>query len=287
MRKQGRIPLITGFVLLFMITGILVTDPGTFVGQGATFIDTEGWARTGGGVPVETQSYLRSSEDMEAFPASFEGWNLTADISKDWNNVKETFQADTLVSRYYTTSGLYLPVHLFIIDSKYTRVLHSLPVSYGLQGYEPLIRETILLNVTNENWLDPESPNQQIPVVEMTFAKKNSTTGEVLERRLVHFFWVKREAFGVTNHMTWVGTNMPVPAQGSIEDHQRLLSNFTTDVTAQIFVPHASDVPPTVAHALWKEEPQGPVLLGASMAVPMTLIGYGMLISRPRKDQAS
>lgn len=279
----GRVPIITGLVLLFLVLGLLASSPAAFVGQGATFIDTEAWAKTGGGVPVETQAYLRSSEDMKAFPANFSGWNMTADISDDWGSVKETFQADTLVSRYYTTGGLYQPLHLFIIDSKYTRVLHSLPVSYGLQGYEPQSRETIMLNVSGAEWLDEDSPNQQIPVVEMVFAKKNGTSGETNERRLVHFFWVKREAWGVTNHMTWVGTNMPVPREGNLTGHRALLANFTADVTSQIFVPDVSDVPDTVAQALMNEGQEGPLLLGGSVGVPLALIGYGLWIGRIRR----
>lgn len=279
---KARVPFVTGIILTILVAGILVSSPASFVGRGATFIDSEAWASRGGGVPVETTAYLRSTDDIRQFPTSFDSWNMTADLTDQWENVREAFKADALISRYYTTRGLYLPIHLFIIDSKFTRVLHSLPVSYGLQGLEPESRHEVLLDVRSEEWLDPDSPNQRVPVVEMTFVKKNASSGEVLERRLVHFFWVKREAWGVTNHLTWVGANMQVPSTGDISPHKRLLANFTTDVVSEIFVPDTSDVAGTVAEALIEDRPIGPMLLAGSVAVPLGLVGYGMFAGRRR-----
>ena len=279
-----RAPFVTGLVLAILITGVLVASPASFVGRGATFIDTTSWASRGGGVPVETAAYLRSTEDLLDFPASFESWNMTSDVAASWQNVADFYDADAMISRYYAQRGLYVPIHLFIIDSKFTRVLHSLPVSYGLQGLEAVSQEDRLLDMSEAHWIDEDSPNQEVPVVEMEFVRKNATSGEVLERRLVHYFWVKREAWGVTNHMTWVGANMLVPTTGDLSPHRALLGNFTTDVIAQIFVPDASDVAPTVAHALLDDRPTGPVLLGASVLVPLALIGYGLAGVRRRDE---
>lgn len=278
MTDIARLPLVSGLVLGLVIAGLLVTSPAAFVGQGATFIDTTGWADEGGGAPVETTGYLRSSEDLDRVPSQFGEWNMTQDKSDEpgWQNVKETFKADALISRDYVKPGLYTPVNVFVIDSQFTRVLHSLPVSYGLEGFEQNASSTVQLNVTNATWLAEDSPNQQIPVVEGTFVKTNATTGEVEERRLVHYYWVKRQAWGVTDHLTWVGTNMRVPSDGNITPHRELLANFTTSVTAQMFTPEASDVEDTVAQALVNERPLGPVLLGASVLVPVSLVGYGL-----------
>lgn len=282
MRTGARLPLVAGVVLLFLAVGVLVTSPAAFVGTGATFIDHEGYMSSGEGVPVATDAYVRSADQVEEFPESFGPWNQTRDVTDEWGNVKNTFRADALKSAYYAKPGLYTPAHLFIITSEYTRVLHSLPASYGLQGYEPQERDVVRVNMTGEDWVSEDSPNRAIPVNEMTFTRKDPQTGNVTDKRLVHFYWVIREGWGVTDHMTWVGTNLPVPKEGNTTGHARLLANFTADVTDQLFVPEASDTPDTVAAALLNESPQGPLLLGGSVGVPLLLIAYGLLAGRLR-----
>lgn len=283
MNVPARRYLLAGGLLAILSAALLVTPPASFVGRGATFIDTEAWQSTGGGVPVTTTEYLRSTDAMEKFPEHVgEEWYMTGDLEDEWRGVANFFRADAFLSRNYAQDGLYVPLHLFVIDSKYTRVLHSLQVSYGIQGFTTFEDERIWIDVEDADWLAEDSPNARVPVVQALAVKENATGGPPLERRIVQYFWVKREAWGVTNHLTWVGASLPVPINGTLDRHWRLLTNFTSAVVGEMFVPDDPDVAATVAEALWLEGGVSLAILGASIAVPAGLLGTGLYLSRRR-----
>jgi len=286
MNPNARRYLLSGGLLLALAAALLVTPPATFVGRGATFIDTQSWHSDGGGVPVTTTAYLRSSEDMRRFPDHLgEEWFMTQDLQDEWRHVARFFEADAFISRNYATHGLYVPLHLFIIDSKYTRVLHSLQVSYGIQGFTTFETDRIWIDVSSEEWLAEDSPNAQVPVVRALAVKENATGGPPLERRIIQYFWVKREAWGVTNHLTWIGASLPVPINGSLEKHWSLLTNFTSAVVGHLFVPDDPDVAGTVAEALWIEGGVSLAVLGMSVAVPSALLGTGLYVARRGRNE--
>ena len=122
--------------------------------------------------------------------------------------------ADAILLRLYEPSTFSQPLFFTIVQSRTESAFHPPKVCLTAQGYGIQEEGTETVTVTDATWVRDAAAGT-IPMGRLV-ATRSARGGEVTERRLVLFFYVKGNQFS-TDTITMIQVEGLVPLQGSYE----------------------------------------------------------------------
>jgi len=202
---------ILGIFVAVGITVLLLSSSDLIFSSGITFIDTELNRSSGEEVYVRTKLDFSSQEHMTAFPLSVNDWIGTEYDSTRW---KEDLGADIILLRGYVPRSFSQPVFLLIMQAKTESSFHPPPVCYSAQGYEIQDKSKETITITETSWAESEG-SKTVPVNKLVVIKE-SQEGDIIERRVVLYCYVKGNQF-TTDTITMIRTEALAPIEDSYE----------------------------------------------------------------------
>jgi len=232
---------VIGVLLLTFVIIILFSTPSMILAKSVTTIGAELSHGASGETFVRAKLDFGSSEHMRAFPRKIGNWR-----DKEYSaaaRLAKVLHADVLLMRAYSNPKYYQPVFFLIVQSNNRSSFHPPIVCYPALGYK--IEETgrVQIPVRNRSWV--EEPlftkpmnKTRIASSRMITAKKlivtkESPRGDVTERRVVLYFYVKEKP--LSNKITMVRVSALAPIQGSYNGTLNMTREFMGETIPCMF----------------------------------------------------
>jgi hypothetical protein len=210
MNKRPQYMVFIGIGLLAIASLILLISPDMIFSPTVTVIGSNLNRASRNEVAVTTKTDL-SPEGIAAFPYDIGKWH---GMDYDTTATQKALGASVMLLRGYDPETFTQPLFLTIVQSKSDSSFHAPDYCFPSQGYEIQENTTETLLINNTTWAKDNS------TVEMPLSKlvvtKNSREGEIIERRVVLFFYVKANQF-YNDTITMVEVQGLAPIQGSYE----------------------------------------------------------------------
>ncbi|MBN1454903.1 MAG: exosortase-associated EpsI family protein [Methanomicrobia archaeon] len=205
---------ILGLMMLGYVLIMLFSTPSMIIARSVTTIGTELSYASADELPVRTRLDLGNTEHLKAFPQQIGEWT---GYDYETTSVKEALGADVMLMRAYEHPKWYQPVFFLIMQSRNRTSFHPPIVCYPALGYTIEEEGRELVTVQNTSWVeDPwfsaiERRNETVlPVKKLVIAKNAHDTGEMTERRVVLYFYVKNAPLS-SDSITMVRVDAFVP----------------------------------------------------------------------------
>ncbi|PIU57718.1 MAG: hypothetical protein COS88_00315, partial [Chloroflexi bacterium CG07_land_8_20_14_0_80_51_10] len=232
-----------GLFLFALVLIILLAMSGSFFSRGVYFIYTNLSNPGDNQVFVRTKMDLGNSESVGKFPREMGDWKGPDDFSV--SAVKESLGADVMLLRPYIRPGLYRPLEFLIMQSKDRSSFHPPEVCYPALGYQIEEEGNEAVPIPSASWVegspwDPqlrtgsEEPARPVPTRKLVITK--GADGEVKERKVVLYFYVKESSFWArSGAITMIRVSGAVPANGSYEGMLSIEKDFIAEVVPRLF----------------------------------------------------
>ena len=211
---------IIGLLILAFVFILLLSSPSMILARRVTMIGTELSYASGYELPVRTKLNLGNTEHMQAFPKQIDGWTA---FDYDTSQLLEQLGADVMLMRAYAHPKSYQPIFFLIMQSHNRTSFHPPIVCYPALGYTVEDEGREIVTVPNTSWVeDPwfsaiERRNETVlPVKKLVVVKNSPDTGEITERRVVLYFYVKEPPLS-SDTITMVRVDALAPTDGSYD----------------------------------------------------------------------
>ena len=278
---------ILGLMLLGYILIMLFSTPSMIIAKSVTTIGTELSYDTGNELAVRTKIDFGSNAHMQAFTPKIGDWIW---IGKEYadDSLKETLGADVLLLRRYSQPGKILD--LLLMQSNNRSSFHPPIVCYPALGYtiEEEGREFITLQNASwaaERWLQThESVGAPTIAVKKLVVVKNAETGEIEERQVVLYFYVKGNVLA-NDTVTMVRVSGCAPVSEPYDSLLNREKEFMAETFPYLF--EMSEREPRVFNLLAFGSRRAKVALLLLLLAPLLVIFYPELKATKRRWTAS
>ncbi|MGB2854776.1 MAG: exosortase-associated EpsI family protein [Dehalococcoidia bacterium] len=264
---------VIGGLILALVIIVLVSVPSNILARQATFIGTELQYASGNEIQVRTKMDFGDIEHMQEFPKKFGDW-LGLDFES--SEMAESLGADFLILRKYLNTHYYQPIDFIIMQSKERSSFHAPPICYRALGWEVEEEGVEEVSVSDVTWASASPPISLDAKKLVAFKESN---GEVEEREVALYFYVKGRLFEDT--VTMVEVAAPAPVEGSYDEALRELKDFMGETVPYMFEP-AEQEGEMLAIYLGRSW-GGRGLMAILVLIPLAIIIYPML-RRGRKQ---
>ena len=258
---------VIGGLILALVIIVLVSVPSNILALQATFVGTELQYATDNEIQVRTKMDFGDIEHMQEFPKQFGDW-LGLDFES--SEIAESLGADLLLLRIYINTRYYQRIDFIIMQSVEPSSFHAPPVCYRALGWEVEeegVEEVLVSDVT---WASASPPISLDAKKLVAFKESN---GEVEEREVALYFYVKGRLFEDT--VTMVEVAAPAPVEGSYDEALRELKDFMGETVPYMFEP-AEQEGEMLAIYLGRSW-GGRGLMAILVLIPLAIIIYPML----------
>lgn len=268
--------------MALLVTAVMLSTPSTIFAQSVSLVDTE--LRERGTEPqrVLTKMELGDAASLESVSEELGAWRMTTE--HDWDKVADILNTDVLLSRDYSHPNLIQPAHLLIIQSYNVSSFHPAPVCYRVQGWELPADggRSVPVAVPNATWAEshwlseaePRAFNGTIEAKLFDVVKRDDD-GNVTEKRVALYVYIKREDWRVTNSVTWVRTEIAVTPDTTAEQAAPVLADLLGAALPELF--HFGDEDEdTLGFSLLTGGVPGIAAFAAMLALPAAL-GFPLL----------
>ncbi|OYT65994.1 hypothetical protein B6V00_04025 [ANME-1 cluster archaeon ex4572_4] len=204
-----------GIIALVCVLTPLLSTPGMISPSGLSLIDTQIQSSSGTGIFVKTKLDFADPEQMKNFPQKIGEWHST---SYDWSGVKQTLGADLVLSRAYRSPNYSSPVFFVIVQGSNLSSFHPPVVCYPALGYEIEEEGKVKIPVANASWAKGPWRSEKEGLLfrgELSAKKlvvvKRGEDGEITERRVVLYYFVKDERMSLPKEVTMVRVSALAP----------------------------------------------------------------------------
>lgn len=274
MKQAFRITI--GIIALICVLTPLLSTPGMVSPGGVSLIDTQIQGSSGKEMFVRTKLDFAHPEKMEDFPQRIGEWR---GISYDWSRIKESLGADFLLSRAYRHPNYSNPVFFLIIQGTNMSTFHPPVVCYPALGYEIEEEGKVEVSNVNASWAKGPWLSENEGFVfrgEMSAKKlvvvKRSSDGEITERRVALYYFVKDERMSMPKEVTMVRISTLAPLSGSYQDTLEPMKKLASDTFPEMFEVRQKER--MIAEMLVIEHG----VLGCAMIAVLVLIPIGFVI---------
>jgi len=207
--------------------------------RGVSLIATELHGSSGKEIFVRTKLDFAHPETMKDFPQNIGQWHST---SYDWSRLKESLGAEIMPSRAYRHPDFPNTVFFLIIHGTNMSCFHPPIVCYPALGYEMIEEGEVKVPIettlcAQEHWRSEkegslfkgEMNTKKLVVV------KRSKNGEITERRVVLYYYVRDERMSVAKEMTMVRLSALAPVSGSDRNALETMKKLASDTFPEMF----------------------------------------------------
>ena len=237
MKQTFRITI--GIIVLVSVLTPLLSTPGMVSPGGVSIISTELSGSSGKEIFVRTKLDFARPETMKDFPQKIGQWHST---SYNWSRLKESLGAELMLSRAYRHPDLSNTVFFLIIQGTNRSTFHPPIVCYPALGYEIEEEGEVKVPIEDASWAQEHWRSEKEGSVfkgEMNTKKlvvvKRSKNGEITERRVVLYYYVRDERMSVTKEITMVRLSALVPVSGSDHDAVEAMKKLAADTFPEMF----------------------------------------------------
>ena len=227
---------------LTAIAVLLLSTPGLIFVEGITLVDTEIQHSSGHEAFVTTKLDFASGEEVRNFPEHIGGkWS-----AKNYNksSIEKSLGADVLLSRTYWHEDFFKPIFFLIIQSDNVSSFHPPIVCYPALGWEIETEKpgAVEFNVTDVAWAEGSGWLSEhegrifhgsISAKKLVVYKENN--GEIPDRRVVFYYFVKDEARFVPTSITLIRISTPSASNSTDEYALDLCKKLAGDTFPLMF----------------------------------------------------
>ena len=274
-RFFGEYSKIIGLLVLVFVIIMLFSTPSMILAKAVTTIGTELSHATEDETHVRTKMDFGNNEHIQAFPKQIGDWTAS-----DYNTTRlaESLGADVMLMRAYSHPKLYQPVFFLIMQSNNRSSFHPPIVCYPALGYtiaEEGKEEVLVQNASwaEGQWLSEKDVtfNGTIAVKKLIVVKEAEEDGEITERRVVLYYYVKDRPFA-SNTVTMVRVSAIAPTEGSYEGVLNISKEFMGDTVPCMFEMQREE--PTLFTSLASGSIVEKAALLMLLLVPLAIIFY-------------
>lgn len=266
---------VIGGLILALVIIVLVSVPSNILARQATFIGTELQYATENEIQVRTKMDFGDIEHLQEFPKKFGDW-LGLDFES--SEMAESLGADFLLLRVYINTKYYQTIDFIIMQSKERSSFHAPPICYRALGWEIEEEGVEEVSVSDVTWASASGPISLDAKKLVAFKESN---GEVEEREVALYFYVKGRLFEDT--VTMVEVAAPAPVEGSYDETLRELKDFMGETVPYMFEP-AEQEGEMLAIYLGRSW-GGRGLMAILVLIPLAIIIYPMLRSGRKRNK--
>jgi hypothetical protein len=279
------------FIGLLMLTFVLTTlcsTPSMILAKSITSIGTELSHATGDELVVRTKIDFVSNEHMQAFTRRIGDW--TGTDYEDSEQVKEALGADVLLARNYAQPRMVQPIDLLLLQSNNRTSFHPPIVCYPALGYTIEEEGYELVTLQNvgwaaERWMERRDMPANVTIaVKKLVVTKQSETGEITERRVVLYFYVKERPLA-SDAITMVRISALVPVTGQYEGIVDLEKEFLCETFPYLF--EAREAEPRIITTLLTGSLLDKLVLLLLVLAPVMVTFYPQLKAAQRRRNAT
>ena len=237
-RFFGEYSKIIGLLVLVFVIIMLFSTPSMILAKAVPTLGTELSHAPEDETHVRTKMDFGNNEHIQAFPKQIGDWTAS-----DYNTTRlaESLGADVMLMRAYSHPKLYQPVFFLIMQSNDRSSFHPPIVCYPALGYtiaEEGKEEVLVQNASwaEGQWLSEKDVtfNGTIAVKKLIVVKEAEEDGEITERRVVLYYYVKDRPFA-SNTVTMVRVSAIAPTEGSYEGVLNISKEFMGDTVPCMF----------------------------------------------------
>lgn len=225
-----RYSLFIGLFLFVCVVILLLSSPGSFLTKRVSFITDELYHSSGSDVDIKTKIHFSDVEQMQSFPEQLGDWD-----GYDYRatEVEKTLGADLLLLRGYYRPGLYQPLFLTILQAATESSFHSPQMCFEGVGYKIAEDGKDTIPIPDPVWAEVNT-SIEIPVNILSVYKERN--GEVAERRIVMYFYVKDNRL-LSDIVTMVEVQALAPLDGPYDGILDEVKTFTAEAIPYMFEP--------------------------------------------------
>ena len=228
-----------GAIVLTCVLTPLLSTPGMISPGGVSVIATELRGSSGNEIFVRTKLDFAHPETMKDFPQTIGQWHGT---TYNWSRLKESLGADIMISRAYRHPDSSNTVFFLIIQGTNMSSFHPPIVCYPALGYEIIEEGEVKVPIENTLWAQEHWRSEMEGSIfkgEMNTKKlevvKRSKNGEITERRVVLYYYIRDERMSVAKEITMVRLSALVPVSGSDQDALESMKKLAADTFPEMF----------------------------------------------------
>ena len=267
MKRRQQYFLLTGIGLLTVVVLALLVSSDFIFSPAITVIGSDLNKASSNQVTVTTRTDLGDPAWMADFPYNIGKWH-----GRDYDtaDTKEALGADTLLLRGYDPANFSQPLFLTIVQSKTDSSFHAPDYCYPFQGYKIQENTSENLSVTSTTWANNHS-SLIIPMNKLVVTR-NSSNGEIVERRVVLFFYIKGNQF-YSDMLTMIEVQALCPIQGSYQGALDEEKDFIKQISPLLFQPGKETGQPLVV-SLTKKGPGGYAAIALMLVIPVGIAAF-------------
>ena len=280
---------LVGLLLLSFVFIFLFSTPSMILAKTITTIDTELSRASGAATPVRTLLDFGNNEHIQAFPRQVGEWTAANDYNT--TQVAESLGAEVVLLRAYKHPKFYQPVIFLIVQSNARSSFHPPIVCYPAMGYEIEEEGKARIEVQNLSWVEKplyaawagegtggeragaasRNFNDTISAKKLVVVKK-AAAGEVTERLVVLYFYVKESPF-TSENITLVRVSALAPTKGSYDGVLGVTKEFLGESVPRMFEPRREEER-VIFILLGLGSVVGKVAVGLLLLLPLLLLFY-------------
>jgi hypothetical protein len=278
--RRHQFLLLAGIVILLLVILVLLTSPNTLFSPVA-YIDTERFYSSGNEITVRTKTDFGSQEHMAAFPREIGKWT-----GHDYRVTKyvEQLGADAMLLRMYEPNTFTQPLFFLILQAKTESSFHPPQVCIRAQGHQIQEEGDVEVVIASATWLK-DFTSITIPMKKLVTMRK-SKAGDILERRVVLFCYVKGNQF-YSDTITMLQMEALIPISGPFDDIVNEEKDFISQAFPYMFEP-AEEIqwyPPLMG--LVEKGVVGYIAIAVLFLIPVIIIGYSTMRLKKKMTRGS
>lgn len=228
-----------GIIALVTVLTPLLSTPSMVSPGGVSLIATEIHRSSGTEIFVRTKLDFADPELMKLFPQDIGEWH---GVTYNWSKYEELLGADILLARAYRHPSFPDPVFFLIIQSTNVSSFHPPPVCYTALGYEIEEEGGERVSIGNASaWAEGYWRSEreglifkgELDTKKLVIIKR--TQGEIGERRVVLYYYIKDERMAVPKEITMVRISALAPPSGSYQDALESAKQLAADTFPEMF----------------------------------------------------
>ena len=277
-----------GLLLLLFVIILVFSTPSMILARTITTIDTELSYASDDAMPVRTKMDFGNNEHIQKFPEQLGNWTA---YEYNTTGLAERLNADVMLMRAYSHPKYYQPVFFLIMQSNNRSSFHPPIVCYPALGYT--IKEEGLAEVPVHNvswaagyWRAEEYEreygllfNGTIAAKKLIVTKESKEEGQVKERRVVLYFYVKQTF--ASNTVTMIRVSALAPRNGSYAGILNRTKEFMGDTVPHLFEVQKEE--PIILTVFSSGPAIGKLAIAMLFLVPLGFIFYPSISNRLKK----
>jgi len=272
-----RYSLFIGLFLFVCVVILLLSSPGSFLTKRVSFMTDELHHSSGSDVGIKTKIDFSDVEQMRSFPKQMGDWD---GYDYDATEVERTLGADLLLLRGYYRPGLYQPLFLTIVQAATESSFHPPRLCYEGVGYKIAEEGKDTIPIPDPVWAEANT-SIDIPVNILSVYKERN--GEVAERRIVMYFYVKDNRL-LSDIVTMVEVQALAPLHSSYDGILGEMKTFAAEAIPYMFEP-ADTGDSTVLERLLGRGALGYAVVIILVFIPVAIAVYPYLKLRDLLDK--